>query len=47
MAGGVAGIVGTTIIYPIDICKTRIQASHQAGFWSKYPSDYISNIFIW
>ena len=25
--GAVAGIVGTTCIYPIDIVKTRLQAS--------------------
>lgn len=35
MAGGVAGVVGTTAIYPIDIAKTHIQASHQRGLGAK------------
>ena len=28
-AGGIAGIIGTTCIYPIDYIKTRLQNQHQ------------------
>lgn len=31
MVGGIAGIVGTTCIYPLDMVKTRLQASGQGG----------------
>ena len=29
--GGVAGVVGITCVFPIDLCKTRIQNQQEAG----------------
>ena len=45
LAGGAAGIVGTTCIYPIDLIKTRIQNEHSSvGLW-KLPT-FIKQIYI-
>jgi len=34
-AGAIAGISGTSIIYPIDVIKTKIQSSKEKGMKSK------------
>jgi hypothetical protein len=44
LAGGVAGIVGTTCIYPIDLVKTRLQNEHSRVGISKLPS-FIKQIY--
>jgi len=42
--GGVAGVVGTSCIYPLDMVKTRLQASGQGGILYKGPGDVIKSI---
>ena len=32
--GGVAGIVGVTVIFPIDLCKTRLQNQQSRQYTS-------------
>lgn len=41
--GAVAGVLGTSFIYPIDIVKTRLQ--HQVGFAS-LPSFWVPNLLV-
>ncbi|KAI8903140.1 mitochondrial carrier domain-containing protein [Gorgonomyces haynaldii] len=31
VSGGIAGVVGTSIIYPMDFIKTKLQTSHSSG----------------
>jgi hypothetical protein len=45
LAGGLAGIFGTTCIYPIDLVKTRLQNEHSRVGISKLPS-FVKQIYM-
>lgn len=44
IAGGVAGVIGTTCIYPIDYIKTRLQNQHQKTPLKQLPT-FIRSIY--
>lgn len=35
-SGAVGGLLSTTLLYPLDTCKTKYQAEAQAGEFRKY-----------
>lgn len=50
--GGIAGVVGVTCVFPIDLCKTRIQKQQEAGgarlyrnIWDCFVKTYRSEGF--
>jgi len=46
IVGGIAGIVGTTCIFPLDMVKTRLQASGQGGSTAyKGPVDVVKRMY--
>lgn len=47
IVGGIAGVIGTTCIFPLDMVKTRLQASGQGGS-IKYtgPVDVIRRMYV-
>jgi len=46
IVGGIAGIVGTTCIFPLDMIKTRLQASGQYGSIAyKGPLDVVKRLY--